>query len=171
MAALQHAKAAAEAVLTAAHQKALAAQEEALRAASDKSLAAAEAVHRQQVEQLGQQLSAARALACTTEDSAAQQAAQLQQQLHQQQQLVLQLEQQVKQLRCELQQAAEAQQAASATQVHTHTTGSPMRRHYLAPSVLVMHWQPPPAALQHYVVLIAVCLRFECPDLEIHTCV
>jgi len=90
-----------------------------LRAASDKSLAAAEAVHRQQVEQLEQQLSAARALACTTEDSAAQQAAHLQQQLQQQQQVVLQLEQQVQQLRCELQQAAQARQAATATQVHT----------------------------------------------------
>lgn len=115
--ALQQTKAAAEAALTAAHGHALAAQAQALKAELEQKLTAAEAAHRQQVQLLEQQLAAARALASTTEDSAAQQTAQLQQQLAQEQQAVLDFRHQLQLLNKQLEQAAVAQQELEATQV------------------------------------------------------
>lgn len=117
--ALQRKHAAAEAEMATLHAQELAAQQTTLRTEADARIAAEESRHAHQLQQLQQQLAAARALASTIEDGAGQQAARLQQQLHQEQQAGADLQQQVSQLREQLQEAASKLQDSDATQVRT----------------------------------------------------
>jgi hypothetical protein len=121
--ALQQKHAAGEAELATSHAQELAAQQKVLRAEADARIAAADSAHAQQLQQLQQQLAAARALASTIEDGAGQQAARLQQQLHQEQQAVADLQQQASQLREQLQEAASKLQDSDVTQVRTGDWG------------------------------------------------
>jgi chromosome segregation ATPase len=116
---LQQKHAAAEAEMVTSHRQQLEAQQQALRTEAVTRLAAAESLHAQQLQQLQQQLAAARALASTIEDGAGQQAARLQEQLHLEQQAVADLQQQVSQLQEQLQEAASKLQESDGAQVCT----------------------------------------------------
>jgi hypothetical protein len=131
---LQQAKAAGEAALSAAHAKALTAQEQALWTEFTQQLATAEAAHTQQLQQLEHQLAASRALASTTEDSAAQHVTRMKQHLEQEQAAVLDLQQQLQDVQDQLQQASLLQQEADAMKVSnaTTTTSTTLLDHGLA---------------------------------------